>query len=63
MLEQEKIIPNKEKAFLAANMTAAMIDGLWLRSSLSSTSQDEFKKAEQLCKQFITSQCQLGNKL
>jgi|TARA_B110001454_G_scaffold73098_1_gene70784 TetR/AcrR family transcriptional repressor of bet genes len=58
-----QIIPNKEKAFLAANMTAAMIDGLWLRSSLSSTSQDEFKKAEQLCKQFITSQCQLGNKL
>lgn len=54
-----QIIPNKEKAFLAANMTAAMIDGLWLRSSLSKTSQDEFKKAEQVCKQFISAQCQL----
>lgn len=58
-----QIIPNKENAFLAANMTAAMIDGLWLRSSLSKTSQDEFKKAEQVCKQFIAIQCQLGKDL
>jgi TetR/AcrR family transcriptional repressor of bet genes len=58
-----QIIPNKESAFLAANMTAAMIDGLWLRSSLSKTSQDEFKKAEQVCKQFIVIQCQLGKDL
>jgi TetR/AcrR family transcriptional repressor of bet genes len=58
-----QIIPNKESAFLAANMTAAMIDGLWLRSSLSKTSQDEFKKAEQVCKQFIAIQCQLGKDL
>ena len=56
-------IPDKEQAFLAATMTAAMIDGLWLRSSLSKTSQDEFKKAEQVCKQFISSQCQLGKTL
>ena len=56
-------IPEKEQAFLAATMTAAMIDGLWLRSSLSKTSQDEFKKAEQVCKQFISSQCQLGKTL
>jgi TetR/AcrR family transcriptional repressor of bet genes len=58
-----QIIPDKERAFLAANMTAAMIDGLWLRSSLSKTSQDEFKKAEQVCKQFIAIQCQLGKDL
>jgi TetR/AcrR family transcriptional repressor of bet genes len=58
-----QIIPNKESAFQAANMTAAMIDGLWLRSSLSKTSQDEFKKAEQVCKQFIAIQCQLGKDL
>ncbi|MFT7372854.1 MAG: TetR/AcrR family bet gene transcriptional repressor [Oleiphilaceae bacterium] len=58
-----QIIPNKERAFLAANMTAAMIDGLWLRSSLSKTSQDEFKKAELVCKQFIATQCQLGKDL
>ena len=58
-----QIIPNKERAVLAANMTAAMIDGLWLRSSLSKTSEDEFKKAEQLCKQFISTQCQLEKTL
>jgi TetR/AcrR family transcriptional repressor of bet genes len=58
-----QIIPNKESALQAANMTAAMIDGLWLRSSLSKTSQDEFKKAEQVCKQFIATQCQLGKDL
>jgi TetR/AcrR family transcriptional repressor of bet genes len=58
-----QIIPDKESAFLAANMTAAMIDGLWLRSSLNKTSQDEFKKAEQVCKQFIAIQCQLGKNL
>ena len=54
-----QIISDKEKAILAASMTAAMIDGLWLRSSLSQTSEDEFKKAEKMCKQFISSQCQL----
>jgi TetR/AcrR family transcriptional repressor of bet genes len=58
-----QIIPNKERAVIAANMTAAMIDGLWLRSSLSQASQSEFKKSEQLCKQFILSQCQLEKKL
>ncbi|MGK0405119.1 MAG: TetR/AcrR family bet gene transcriptional repressor [Oleispira sp.] len=58
-----QIIPDKESALQAANMTAAMIDGLWLRSSLSKTSQDEFKKAEQVCKQFIAIQCQLGKDL
>lgn len=58
-----QIIPNKERAVLAANMTAAMIDGLWLRSSLSKTSEDEFKKAVHLCKQFISTQCQLEKTL
>lgn len=55
-----QIISDPDQAVLAANMTAAMIDGLWLRSSLSPASDDEFKKAEQLCKTFIASQCQLG---
>lgn len=54
-----KIILDKERAILAASMTAAMIDGLWLRSSLSLTSETEFKKAEEMCKQFISTQCQL----
>lgn len=55
-----QIISDPDQAVLAANMTAAMIDGLWLRSSLSPASDDEFKQAEQLCKTFIASQCQLG---
>lgn len=54
------IISDPAQARLAAEMTAAMIDGLWLRSSLSQTSVDEFQKAEQLCKAFIVSQCELG---
>lgn len=58
-----QIIQDKERAVIAASMTAAMIDGLWLRSSLSQTSENEFKQAEVLCKQFITSQCQLEKTL
>lgn len=56
----KQIISDPVQATLAAEMTAAMIDGLWLRSSLSQTSIEEFQKAEQLCKAFITSQCELG---
>lgn len=56
----KQIISDPVQANLAAEMTAAMIDGLWLRSSLSQTSIEEFNKAEQLCKAFITSQCELG---
>lgn len=56
----KQIMSDPEQAHLAAEMTAAMIDGLWLRSSLSQTSVEEFNKAEQLCKAFITSQCELG---
>lgn len=58
-----QIISDKHKANLAASMTAAMIDGLWLRSSLSLTSEAEFKKAEEMCKQFISTQCQLEKTL
>jgi TetR/AcrR family transcriptional repressor of bet genes len=58
-----QIISDKDKANLAASMTAAMIDGLWLRSSLSLTSEAEFKKAEEMCKQFISTQCQLEKTL
>jgi TetR/AcrR family transcriptional repressor of bet genes len=55
------VIADKEQAVIAANMTAAMIDGFWLRSSLSQgsgcDSDTEFKQAEKLCKQFISTQC------
>lgn len=42
-----------EQAADAAKMTAAMIDGFWLRSALSDHSTDDFQEAELLCKQFI----------
>lgn len=55
------VIADKEQAVIAADMTAAMIDGFWLRSSLSQgngcDSEQQFKQAEKLCKQFISSQC------
>ena len=41
------------KATRAAKMTAAMIDGFWLRSALSDASDIDFKEAEILCKHFI----------
>ncbi len=44
---------NRDSAKIAAKQTAAMIDGFWLRSALSSKSEEEFKQAEQLCKKFI----------
>jgi len=61
----KQVITDKAQATTAANMTAAMIDGLWLRSSLSqgthrdsNDSDSEFKQAQKLCKQFIAMQCQ-----
>ena len=40
-------------AINAAKQTAAMIDGFWLRSALSSTPDQDFKQAQILCKAFI----------
>jgi len=40
-------------AIRASKMTAAMIDGFWLRSALSDSSTVDFKEAELLCKHFI----------
>ena len=40
-------------ALIASKQMAAMIDGFWLRSALSSKPEEEFKQAEQLCKKFI----------
>jgi len=50
----KQLLP-KEKANNAAKMTAAMIDGFWLRSALSESSPSDFIEAEVLCKQFIES--------
>ncbi|PKH01017.1 transcriptional regulator BetI [Psychromonas sp. MB-3u-54] len=40
-------------AMNAAKQSAAMIDGFWLRSALSSTPEEDFKQAQILSKAFI----------
>lgn len=46
-------ILNQNSAKTAAKQTAAMIDGFWLRSALSQNPEEEFRQAEQLCKDYI----------
>jgi len=54
---------NEDSAIIAAKQTAAMIDGFWLRSALSPRPEEEFRQAEQLCKNFIDTQIkQYGDK-
>ncbi|WP_211829885.1 transcriptional regulator BetI [Kistimonas asteriae] len=53
-----QLIPNRQQAMDAARMTAAMIDGFWLRSTLSSASEADFRQAERLCRHFIEQQIQ-----
>lgn len=48
------LLPHNE-AKQAAELTAAMIDGLWLRAVLSQADETEFKHAEQLAKTYINS--------
>lgn len=45
----------KPQAEEAAQLAAAMIDGLWLRAVLSQASTEDFKQAENLAKQYINS--------
>ncbi|MDK2776261.1 MAG: transcriptional regulator BetI [Pseudomonadota bacterium] len=47
------LIADPVRAQEAARMTAAMIDGMWLRSTLSAPQQRDFTEAERLCKEFI----------
>lgn len=46
----------RESASVAAKQTAAMIDGFWLRSALSSEPEIEFQSALVLCHAFIESE-------
>ncbi|RTR39012.1 transcriptional regulator BetI [Shewanella canadensis] len=48
----KKLLPQAQ-AITAAKQTAAMIDGFWLRSALSASSEKEFEQAQILCKAFI----------
>ena len=44
-----------DDAKLAAELSAAMIDGLWLRAVLSKSEQDQFEHCEHLAKNFVRS--------
>ncbi|GGB51786.1 transcriptional regulator BetI [Shewanella inventionis] len=48
----KQLLP-KAEAVNAAKQTAAIIDGFWLRSALSSNPSQEFKQAQTLSKAFI----------
>jgi len=55
LLYSFKQILNEEQAIEAAKLSAAMIDGLWLRAVLSKANENDFKEAEQLAKQYVRS--------
>ena len=44
---------DEDLAQITSKQTAAMIDGFWLRSALNPNSEEAFKQAQQLCKNFI----------
>lgn len=48
-----QLIADPAKAAESARMAAAMIDGMWLRSTLSTPEEHSFKESERLCKEFI----------
>jgi TetR/AcrR family transcriptional repressor of bet genes len=49
-----KKLMSDDDAKLAAELTAAMIDGLWLRAVLSKSDKDQFARSEQLAKNYVT---------
>lgn len=51
-----QLIPEIDQARDSAGMTAAMIDGMWLRCTLSQPQQRDFQDSERLCKDFIQMQ-------
>ncbi|HEA16905.1 MAG: transcriptional regulator BetI [Pseudoalteromonas prydzensis] len=50
-----KALMNDVDAKLAAELCAAMIDGLWLRAVLSKSDEDQFEHCEQLAKGYVNS--------
>jgi TetR/AcrR family transcriptional repressor of bet genes len=53
LFSYKQLIPHSD-AINAAQQTAAMIDGFWLRSALSTSPEEDFKQAQILSKAFIT---------
>jgi TetR/AcrR family transcriptional repressor of bet genes len=58
MYSFRQLISDPEKARECACMTAAMIDGMWLRATLTEPDKRDFRKSERLCKEFIDLQIQ-----
>jgi len=56
-----KAFMNQQQAQDAANLAAAMIDGLWLRAVLGKADSNEFKQAELQAKKYITSLIPTGS--
>ena len=50
-----KQLLDKDKAIEAAEVTAALIDGFWLRCALSNVDNRRFEHAKQRCKEYIDS--------
>jgi TetR/AcrR family transcriptional repressor of bet genes len=48
-----QLMTDPKQAAQAARMTAAMIDGMWLRSTLSPSDEHTFRDSERMCKEFI----------
>ncbi len=55
LLSSFKQLMSDSDANLAAELSAAMIDGLWLRAVLSKSDQDQFENCERLVKDYIRS--------
>ncbi|MEH6394236.1 transcriptional regulator BetI [Pseudoalteromonas sp.] len=50
-----KALMNDDDAKLAAELCAAMIDGLWLRAVLSKSDENQFEHCERLAKGYVNS--------
>ena len=55
LLSSFKKVMSDSHANLAAELSTARIDGLWLRAVLSKSDQDQFEHCEQLVKDYIRS--------
>jgi TetR/AcrR family transcriptional repressor of bet genes len=53
MYSFRQLIPDPDQARECARMSAAMIDGMWLRTSLTEPAKRDFREPERLCKAFI----------
>jgi len=55
LMSSFKQLMSEADAKLAAELCAAMIDGLWLRAVLSKSDEDQFEHCEQLAKGYVNS--------